>query len=91
MLLTLGVLGAPIARADTTSGVTGLINVEGLATSGADGTRGGEAWAGATVEDVPICDCSVRCVDLPPRAVRGARFELSALSHAPMRWGFMAS
>ena len=65
MLLTLGVLGAPIARADKTSGVTGLINVEGLATSGTDVTRGGESWAGATVEDVPIGGCSVRCVDLP--------------------------
>ena len=85
MVLTLGVLGAPIARADTTSGVTGLITVEGLATSGTDVTRGGESWAGATVEDVPICGCSVRRVDLPPRAVRGARFELSALSQAPMR------
>ena len=87
MLLTLGVLGAPIARADKTSGVTGLINVEGLATSGTDVTRGGESWAWATVEDVPICGGSVGGVDLPPRALRGARFELSALSHEPMRWG----
>ena len=87
MLLTLGVLGAPIARADTTSGVTGLINFEGLATSVTDMTRGGDSWPGATVEDVPICGGSVGGVDLPPRALRGARFELSAFSHAPMRWG----
>ena len=85
MCFTFGGLGAPLARADVTSGVRVLTALEGLAIPWGDVMRSGVSGELTTAEDVRRACSSVDRADLP-RAPRGARLRLSPLSHAPMRW-----